>query len=332
MRHVIEVQDLYRSYGDNEAVRGVSFTVGEGEIFGFLGPNGAGKTTTIHMLCTLLRPSRGNALVGGHDVVREQEAVRRAIGMVFQEPSLDEQLTARENLRFHAMLYNMDRPAFQQRSPLLLELVELLDRADDLVKTFSGGMKRRLEVARGLLHQPRVLFLDEPTLGLDPQTRRHIWDYLRQLRDREQVTIFMTTHYMDEAENCDRVAIMDHGQIVALDTPSELKALVGGDLVTARTSDNQAALDKVAAGDQVDGRLGPDQELIFEVAKGDVFIPRLMQLLANGSQPIEVQSISLRRPTLEDVFIKLTGRTIREEQPSASQQMGMRMRRARGRS
>jgi ABC-2 type transport system ATP-binding protein len=210
-----------------------------------------------------------------------------------------------------------------------LELVELAERSDDLVKVYSGGMKRRLEVARGLLHQPRVLFLDEPTLGLDPQTRRHIWDYLRELRDREKVTIFMTTHYMDEAENCDRVAIMDHGQIVALDSPSELKALVGGDLVTVWTSDNEAALEKLASA-EVDARFGPGQELILEVSKGDVFIPRMMQLLVNGSQPIEVQSVSLRRPTLEDVFIKLTGRTIREDEASATERMGMRMRRTRG--
>jgi ABC-2 type transport system ATP-binding protein len=327
--NVIEVQELSRNYGKTEAVRGVSFSVGEGEIFGFLGPNGAGKTTTIHMLCTLLRPTGGQALVAGHNIVDEQEAVRRSIGMVFQEPSLDEQLTGRENLRFHAMLYNMDRPTYERRSQRLLELVELAERSDDLVKVYSGGMKRRLEVARGLLHQPRVLFLDEPTLGLDPQTRRHIWDYLRELRDREKVTIFMTTHYMDEAENCDRVAIMDHGQIVALDSPSELKALVGGDLVTVWTSDNEAALEKLASA-EVDARFGPGQELILEVSKGDVFIPRMMQLLVNGSQPIEVQSVSLRRPTLEDVFIKLTGRTIREDEASATERMGMRMRRTRG--
>lgn len=324
--NVIEVEDLQRSYGDLEAVKGVSFEVAEGSIFGFLGPNGAGKTTTIHMLCTLLRPGAGTARVAGHDIREEPEAVRRSLGMVFQEASVDEKLTGRENLRFHAMLYNMERGEFGERSQRLLELVELDERADEQVEKYSGGMKRRLEVARGLLHRPRVLFLDEPTLGLDPQTRRHIWDYLRELRDRERVTIFMTTHYMDEAENCDRVAIMDEGDIVALDTPEELKGLVGGDIVTAWTSDNKDAIAKLERAFEVEPRHGPDGELILEVPSGDSFIPKMMAHLANGQRPIQVQSVSLRRPTLEDVFIKLTGRAIREASAGGGVRMPMRMR------
>jgi ABC-2 type transport system ATP-binding protein len=328
---VIEVRNLRREFGDLTAVDGVSFDVREGEIFGFLGPNGAGKTTTIHMLCTLLKPGGGSARVAGHDIRESPDAVRQSIGMVFQEPSLDDQLTARENMRFHAMLYNMERSDFQKRSDQLLALVELADRADELVRNFSGGMKRRLEVARGLLHRPQVLFLDEPTLGLDPQTRRHIWQYLRELRDREKVTIFMTTHYMDEAENCDRVAIMDRGQLVAMDDPDALKGLVGGDLVSAWTSDNEAAMRHLNRVDGHESRLGPQGEVILEVDAGDSFIPKLMQILNSAENPVQVHSVNLRRPTLEDVFVKLTGHAIREAEASATERMSMRMRARRGR-
>lgn len=326
MTNVIEVRDLKRNFGKLEAVAGVSFEVEEGEIFGFLGPNGAGKTTTIHMLCTLLRPSAGSASVAGHDIRQDPDGVRHALGMVFQEASLDDQLTALENMRFHAMLYNMERSDFQQRAEQLLGLVELSDRSNELVRNFSGGMKRRLEVARGLLHRPQVLFLDEPTLGLDPQTRRHIWRYLRQLRDREKVTIFMTTHYMDEAENCDRVAIMDKGQLIAMDTPETLKGLVGGDVVSAWTTDNEAAMRHLNGEDGHESRLGPQGELILEVRGGDTFIPKLMQALHSASDPIQVLSVSLRRPTLEDVFVKLTGHAIRESEASVTDRMSMRMR------
>lgn len=309
---VIEVEELSRRYGDLHAVRGVTFTVEPGEIFGFLGPNGAGKTSTIHMLCTLLKPTSGRASVDGHDIVQERARVRRAIGLVFQESSLDEQLTARENLRFHAMLYGLSRSDFRRRADSLLQLVELTDRADNLVETFSGGMKRRLEVARGLVHRPRVLFLDEPTLGLDPQTRRLIWEHLRRLRESEGVTVFMTTHYMDEAETCDRVAVIDHGQIVALDTPLALKDQVGGDVVAAFTSDHEAALAKLREVDHLQPRLGPDQQVILEVERGEAFVPKLVSILSSAPDPVDVHSISLRRPTLEDVFVKLTGRAIRD--------------------
>jgi ABC-2 type transport system ATP-binding protein len=328
--NAIHVEGLTRKFGDFVAVDNISFDVHENEVFGFLGPNGAGKTTTISMLCTLLRPSGGHAEVGGIDVVVDPGAVRQSIGLIFQDPSLDEQLTGRENLRFHAMLYDVGTDDFRRRSSELLEMVELIEKADDLVRTYSGGMKRRLEISRGLLHRPKVLFLDEPTLGLDPQTRRHIWEYLYRLRDRRGITMFMTTHYMDEAENCDRIAIIDHGQIVALDTPEALKGLVGGDIVTVRTSNNEMAMSKLTALQAVGTRRGPEGQVIIETDKGDQFIPHMMAVLADGSEPIDVHSVNLRRPTLEDVFIKLTGRAIREEEASPKERMRARRRRFRG--
>ncbi len=310
--HVIKVDDLTKRYGETTAVDGISFCVEAGEIFGFLGPNGAGKTTTIHMLTTLLRPTSGKATIDGHDVQRDRRNVRRKIGLVFQEPSLDEQLTGRENLRFHAMLYGMPSATFAHRSQSLLALVELEERANDLVATYSGGMKRRLEVARGLLHAPRVLFLDEPTLGLDPQTRRHIWAYLRRLRDAEGITVFMTTHYMDEAENCDRVAVIDKGQIVALDNPQTLKSLVGGDVVWIETPQASEAMERLVETMDLSPKLGPDGQVIVEVAQAETVLPKLMEVLHAEPGAIDVRSVSLRRPSLEDVFIKLTGRTIRD--------------------
>ena len=242
---VIELKGLVKRYGELEAVRGIDLEVRRGEIFGFLGPNGAGKSTTISILCTLLRPTAGQALLDGIDVTRNPATVRARIGLVFQDPSLDDQLTGRENLEFHAFIYNVPPPVRRQRIDEVLSMVELQDRADARVRTYSGGMKRRLEVARGVLHHPQVLFLDEPTLGLDPQTRRRIWTYLHDLRRREGITLFMTTHYMDEAEFCDRIAVIDKGKIVAMGTPDELKANVGGDVVTLSTSDNEAAAQEI---------------------------------------------------------------------------------------
>ena len=239
----IDVRKLRKSFGEVEAVGGVSFEVAPGEVFGFLGPNGAGKTTTINMLCTLARPTGGQAFVAGHDVARERDAVRRNIGLVFQDPTLDGYLTAAQNLELHAELYGVEPRAVAPRMRQVLEMVGLWERRDAPVATFSGGMRRRLEIARGLLHAPRVLFLDEPTIGLDPQTRSSIWSYIRELQERERTTIFMTTHYMDEAEFCDRIAIMDRGEIVALDTPAELKARVGADRVQIQTGDDAAALE-----------------------------------------------------------------------------------------
>ena len=313
----IATEQLVKRYGEIEAVRGIDLSVMPGEIFGFLGPNGAGKSTTISMLCTLLRPTSGRATVAGFEVVRDPGAVRARIGLVFQDPSLDEQLTARENLDFHAFLYDVPRAIRAQRINEVLEMVELADRAASKVQTFSGGMKRRLEIARGILHSPEVLFLDEPTRGLDPQTRSHIWDYLRALRRREGITIFMTTHYMDEAEFCDRIAIIDMGRIVALGTPDELKARVGGDVITIATTDNAASAAELGS------KFGltptaDDGTLRIEVSDGAAFIPRLVRELS-----AQVTAVTVRRPSLDDVFLKLTGRAIREEQAGALDRMRM---------
>src|SRR5437764_1015243 len=238
---VIEAEGLVKKYGDLEAVAGIDLEVRAGEIFGFVGPNGAGKSTTISMLCTLVRPTGGSARVAGFDVVTEPMQVRRRIGLVFQDTTLDDYLTAAQNLRFHAELYGVPSSVVDERLRTVLEMVGLWERRQGLVKTFSGGMKRRLEIARGLLHSPRVLFLDEPTVGLDPQTRAHIWAYINELRRRETITIFMTTHYMEEAEYCDRIAIIDDGRIVVVDTPEALKASVGKDRIELRTTDEAAA-------------------------------------------------------------------------------------------
>jgi ABC-2 type transport system ATP-binding protein len=315
----IEVHELTRRYGKHLAVKGISFEVHQGEIFGFLGPNGAGKSTTIGMLATLLRPTSGSARVAGHDVFKEPDAVRSSIGMIFQDPSLDTQLSAWENLFFHSLIYDLPRERFEERARELLAMMDLSEKTKEVVKNFSGGMKRRLEIARGLLHHPKVLFLDEPTVGLDPQTRRHIWEYLIRLREQTGVTLFMTTHYMDEAEYCDRVAIMDHGQIVAFDTPERLKALVGGDLISFRTEAPGAARELLRNRLGLEVREGPEGELILESPNGEQLIPRLVALLQEAH--LKVNSVGLRRPTLEDVFIKLTGRAIREEEASALDRM-----------
>ncbi|HEX3219515.1 MAG TPA: ATP-binding cassette domain-containing protein [Candidatus Limnocylindria bacterium] len=313
----IEAHDLVKHFGPVQAVNGISLEVRKGEIFGFLGPNGAGKSTTINILCTLLRPTGGRASVAGHDVDREPAAVRSRIGLVFQDPSLDAQLTARENLQFHAFIYSVPAAERAERIKQALEMVELTDRADSIVMTFSGGMKRRLEIARGMLHTPEVLFLDEPTIGLDPQTRRHIWAYLRKLRHEAGVTLFMTTHYMDEAEECDRIAIVDGGKIVALGTPAELKAMVGGDVVTIATADNRVAAEEMKATFGLEPAVA-NGSLRVEVKDAAAFIPQLLREL---SQP--VTSVASHQPSLDDVFLKLTGHAIRAEEAGATDMMRM---------
>ncbi len=314
---VITAQGLVKRYGEIEAVRGIDLEVRRDEIFGFLGPNGAGKTTTINVLCTLLRPTAGRATVAGYDVDAHPDAVRARIGLVFQDPSLDLQLTARENLEFHAYVYDVPAEARRRRIPEVLEMVELTDRADSIVRTYSGGMQRRLEIARGMLHTPEVLFLDEPTIGLDPQTRRHIWTYLRSLPPRDGVTLFMTTHYMDEAEECDRIAIIDGGRIVALGTPDELKSMVGGDVVTLETPDNRAAAEELRRSFSLEP-IVEDGKLHVEVDDGAGFVPRLVRELG-----VPVSSVAFRRPSLDDVFLKLTGHAIRDEEGSAIDRMRM---------
>ena len=306
--YIIEVENLVKKFGDLIAVNDISFKVAPGEIFGFLGPNGAGKTTTINILCTLLRPTSGRATISGFDVVRQQGQVRQSIGLVFQDPSLDERLSGLQNMRFHALVYNVPASVREQRIEEMLSMMQLWDKRHHEVRTYSGGMKRRLELARGLLHRPKVLFLDEPTLGLDPQTRNRIWEYILDLRQREGVTIFLTTHYMDEAQKADRLAIIDYGRLIAMDTPEKLKKMVGKDIISVKTADNNKAAEEIKQRYQSEIRRDGD-ELAFSVTNGEEFLPKFVREFG-----IKIQSISLRRPSLDDVFLRLTGREIRQEE------------------
>jgi ABC-2 type transport system ATP-binding protein len=306
----IDVRGLAKRYGDIEAVRGIDFSVASGEIFGFLGPNGAGKSTTISMLCTLARPTGGSATVAGYDVVTERDDVRRNIGLVFQDTTLDGYLSAEQNLRLHAELYGVPRDVVKPRMREVLEMVGLWERRQSRVNTFSGGMKRRLEIARGLLHSPRVLFLDEPTVGLDPQTRSSIWSYVRELKAREDITIFLTTHYMDEAEHCDRIAIMDGGRVIVIDTPEALKASVGEDRVQIQTEDDEAAIAALRERFGLEAVVA-EGEVTFRVQGGEYFVPRLFAELGVG-----IRGVRLTRPSLDDVFMSYTGSTIRDAEAS----------------
>jgi len=301
----VEADALSKRYGEVAAVTEVSFAVDRGEVFAFLGPNGAGKSTTIKMLCTLARPTSGRATVAGFDVAQQPRAVRRAIGLVFQEQTLDDQLTAEENLRFHAVLYQVPADQVDARIDRVLRLVALRERRRDLVSTFSGGMARRLEIARGMLHTPTVLFLDEPTVGLDPQTRALMWEDVLRMRAEEGTTVFLTTHYMDEAEYADRIAIIDHGRIVALDTPDALKRGIGADTVELATADDEAAERRLT---EAGYRVSRDEEaLVVFTADGEGHVGRLVEAVGTP-----VRTVRVHRPTLDDVFMHFTGRTIRE--------------------
>ena len=317
---MIEIEGLSKKFGKLVAVDNISFQVPRGEIFGFLGPNGAGKTTTINILCTLLKPSGGRASVNGYDVLKERREVQRSIGLVFQDPTLDDYLTADQNLRFHAYAYGVPANVREKRMQELMELVELQDRRKNKVSTYSGGMKRRLEIARGLLHHPSVLFLDEPTLGLDPQTRRRIWEHVLTLRQQEDLTIFLTTHYMDEAEHCERIAVIDNGRIIALDTPDNLKDSLGGDLVTLEAKDTQEAVAELKERHDISPEVN-DGMVTFSVPHGDTFLPEFVRGFRSG-----LLSINVRRPTLDDVFLKLTGHAIRDQEVGMMDQMKMMMR------
>ncbi|MCW4019283.1 MAG: ATP-binding cassette domain-containing protein [Candidatus Bathyarchaeota archaeon] len=310
MPNIIETYNLTRSYNGFNAVDKLDIAVEQGEIFGLLGPNGAGKTTTISMLCTILKPTGGSAKVNGFDIVKEAMQVRKSIGIVFQDPSIDDRMTGRENLYMHANLYGVPTGEQKSRIDRVLKLVELEDRADDLLRTYSGGMRRRLELGRGLIHYPKVLFLDEPTVGLDPQTRDHIWNYIKELKYTHDITIVLTTHYMDEADRlCDRIGIMDHGKIIALDTPPKLKETLEGDVITIKA----AKIDELTA--LLAEKLGlmqciiVDGDLEITVRNGRAVMPRIIETAAENKFFIE--SILMREPNIEDVFLHYTGRNIR---------------------
>jgi ABC-2 type transport system ATP-binding protein len=312
MTHVIETHQLTKAYNSFKAVDNLNISVDSGEIFGLLGPNGAGKTTTVSMLCTILKPSSGTATVDGHDIVREASKVRKSIGIVFQDPSVDDRLTGRENLYMHANLYGVPSSLQKERINRILKLIELEDRADDLLRTYSGGMRRRLEIGRGLVHQPKVLFLDEPTVGLDPQTRDHIWRYIKELKEANDITVVLTTHYMDEADRLsDRIAIMDHGKIVILDTPEKLKQTLEGDVVAIRSNNNQALSELVKKWLGFSKQCEEEGTLEITVPNGKIAMPRIVELATQNN--IYVESIILREPNLEDVFLHYTGSSIRED-------------------
>ncbi len=384
---IIEVKELQKIFDSRhtkvEAVKGISFSVANGEIFGFLGPNGAGKTTTLNMLSTLLFPTSGTASVNGHDIGKDPDAVRKSIGVVFQEMSLDIDLTGRENLELHAIMYGLDKKTRNKRIQEMLEIVQLTDKAEEYVKNYSGGMKRRLEIARGLLHYPKCLFLDEPTLGLDPQTRRSIWDHIRRLNKEFGITIILTTHYMDEADFlCDKICIIDHGEIIALDTSDQLKEELKGDIITIEFEDHMAlrkfeakikdfpgiqAIKMVAPKKSMNGMPADVSALHAKMGRGKVppsrgekeaqmpptkmpaemaamhakmdsakmpeamakmmgSLPTKMNIIiADGSEKIasliqittdlglKIKYLTISQPSLEDVFIHYTGRSIREE-------------------
>jgi ABC-2 type transport system ATP-binding protein len=309
---VIETSELSRSFNGFKAVDSLNISVESGEIFGFLGPNGAGKTTTINMLCTLLKPTSGKAKVNGFDVVKQAMQVRRSIGLVFQDPSIDDRLTGRENLYMHANLYGVPSSEQKERIDRILKLVELDDRANDLMRTYSGGMRRRLELGRGLLHYPKVLFLDEPTVGLDPQTRDHIWTYIHELKQTHDITIVLTTHYMDEADKLsDRIGIIDHGKLIALGTPSNLKQTLKGDVITIKAANVDELTALLAEKLSLTQSRLVDGNLEITVHGGRSIMPRIMEVA--GSNRFFIDSIDLREPNLEDVFLHYTGTNIRSD-------------------
>lgn len=308
--YAIETQKLTKTYGKIAALDGVDLCVEPGEAFGLLGPNGAGKTTLISIMSTLIRATSGRAFLCGLDVAREEISVRRRIGIVFQDPSLDEKLTARENLLLHCSLYAMPMHKRAERVNWALDLVELAPRQHDLVRKYSGGMRRRLEIARSLLHTPEVLFLDEPTLGLDPQTRDHIWVYLERLRE-QGITTMLTTHYMDEADRlCSRIAIIDNGRIVVTDTPSKLKKNLGDNLVTLFT-DNPGVLLDALNGELRDSARTLADRLVLNVSRPGPALAQVFRTAADHN--IDIKSVNIAQPTLNDVFLKFTGRDLREE-------------------
>ena len=314
--YAIEVNSLTKKFGDYKAVDNISFHVEEGEIFGFLGPNGAGKSTTMMILTTLLKPTSGYALVGGHNVVSEAKKVRKKIGYVQQEISVDEFLTGRENLYLHARINQVPNNQISSRIDEVIELVELTEKQDKAALTYSGGMRKRLDIANGLLSRPSVLFLDEPTVGLDIQTRRKIWEYIRKIRQDFGMTIFISTHYMEEADNlCDRIGIIDVGKIQIIDKPKSMKSAIGNEIITFTLVDgkaNQDALINQISKIEFVKEVKNKQDLIKVLStKSNEVIPKIFQESMNLG--INISSLSLKQPTLDDVFISYTGHELRDE-------------------
>ena len=305
---IIQVKNLTKKFDELTAVDQLNLSIEAGEVFGLLGPNGAGKTTTLHILATLLKPTSGTALVNNFDIIRQPSQVRKSIGIVFQEPSSDDLLTGYENLKLHALMYGVPKAVREKRILEVLGLVDLSGRKDDLVKKYSGGMRRRLELAAGLSHNPKILFLDEPTLGLDPQSREHIWTYIEKLVQEEKVTVILTTHYMEEADRlCDRIAIIDYGKIVVLDSPENLKKVLGGDIIRLKVKDPQLeSLEKLEYVKKIDKL---DDKISITVVEAN---RHLQEILACVGQ---VESVEVRSPTLDDVFLHYTGREFREAAP-----------------
>jgi ABC-2 type transport system ATP-binding protein len=332
---MISLEELVKQYNSVVAVDGISLEVASGELFGFLGPNGAGKTTTIKILTTLLRPTSGRAMVAGYDVLKQPARVRSVIGYVAQDVSLDDKGTGRENLMLQGRLHHIDSKLLRQRVEELLELVELTADANRLVETYSGGMRKRLDLIAGLVHRPKVLFLDEPTLGLDPQTRARVWTYLNELNQKEGITIFLTTHYMEEADTlCHRLAIIDHGKIKALGSPKELKDDIGGDRIDIGFSEERLVGESVLVQTASQALQGQpyiqrietlrDSVAVY-VDKGEKVVPQIVEFLAQRG--ISVKTVTLSRPSLNDVFLKHTGYTIRASEASSAEQFRERFRR-----
>ena len=319
----IKVENLTKKFNGITAVDSISFEIKEGEVLGLLGPNGAGKTTTISMLATILKPTSGTAFVNGFEILGKQDDVRKSIGIVFQDPSLDEELTAYENMDFHGRLYRIPKEIRQKKIIELLKLVELEDRKNNLVKTFSGGMRRRLEIARGLLHEPKVMFLDEPTLGLDPQTRNHLWQYIKKLNEEKHITIILTTHYMEEADRlCNNVAIIDHGKIIAMNTPAKLKDEIGGDVITIESSNNEKLQSNLKSLNWIKNVHLHNGFITVNLQYAEKHVVDIVNL--SNKNKIAINSISIHKPTLEDVFLHFTGRTIREEEANIKDRMRIR--------
>jgi ABC-2 type transport system ATP-binding protein len=332
MAAIIVVKDLVKRYSEDVlAVDGISFTVEEGETFGFLGPNGAGKSTTINMLTTLLNVTSGEALIAGYDIVKQQENVRKIIGLVPQDLAVDDELTGRENLQFQADLYEMPRDDAKSKIEELLKIVDLGEVADRMVKTYSGGMRKRLELAEGLIHRPRLLFLDEPTLGLDIQTRSAIWNYINQLKVEHNITVFVTTHYLEEAdEQCDRIAIIDHGKIVAIDRPAALKSSIGGDIITILSNERSDLTELIRSVDNVLEVKKEKDQYRIKVVKGEAAIPKILTAITTAGA--SVTSVSLVKPSLDQAFIEYTGNSMRDAEQSNSFEKGSEVQKARRRA